>query len=136
MAGMLRAAPAMAVPLGAVAAWPLPLRTVVGLMLDAPEPMFVAWGAERRLVYNDLCARFMGVRHPAALGQPAEQAWPEGWGALASMLEQACRGEAAAPDEVELAVEHPRGQSRPVRLSAYCTPVLGEDGTAAGALCV
>lgn len=34
-------------PLGRPQAWPMPLRTIVGVMLSANQPMFAVWGPER-----------------------------------------------------------------------------------------
>ncbi|PZQ36319.1 MAG: hybrid sensor histidine kinase/response regulator, partial [Phenylobacterium zucineum] len=53
------------------------LKTVVGMMVAAPNPMVLLWGQEGVLVYNDGYARIAGPRHPAILGAPAAEAWPE-----------------------------------------------------------
>ena len=42
-----------ATPLGPPEGWALPLRTLLGVMLGSNQPMFVAWGPERTLLYND-----------------------------------------------------------------------------------
>ncbi len=41
---------------GEPAAWAPSLTTLVGLMLGSPQPTFLAWGLDQRLLYNDrLC---------------------------------------------------------------------------------
>src|ERR1700753_3519732 len=55
-------------PLGAPDTWPGPLKLVVGLLLDSMFPMFVAWGPELSLLYNDAYAEILGAKHPASLG--------------------------------------------------------------------
>lgn len=47
-------------PLGKKASWPQPLRTLVRVMLSSHQPMFVAWGANRILLYNDAYAPMLG----------------------------------------------------------------------------
>ena len=66
-------------PLGVVAQWPASLRIAVGSVLDSPLPMIVLWGAQLIQVYNDAYAPILGERHPAALGQPTRECWPEVW---------------------------------------------------------
>jgi len=51
------------------------LRTLVRVMLSSRQPMFVAWGIDRTLIYNDAYAPMLGERHPAALGRPFSETW-------------------------------------------------------------
>jgi hypothetical protein len=37
--------------------WPPALLTLVRVMLNSRQPMFIAWGADRTLVYNDIQVR-------------------------------------------------------------------------------
>ena len=41
-------------PLGPLTSWPQSLRTLVSVMLEANQPMFIVWGADQTLLYNDL----------------------------------------------------------------------------------
>ncbi len=66
-------------PLGAIAQWPASLRIAVGAVLDSPLPMIVLWGPQLIQVYNDAYQPILGARHPAALGQPTRECWPEVW---------------------------------------------------------
>ena len=56
-------------PLGPPDRWPQSLRSVVGLVLGSKFPMFVAWGPELSLIYNDAYAEILRGKHPAALGR-------------------------------------------------------------------
>ena len=40
-------------PLGVPASWPLQLRTLVGVMLDARQGILIVWGPEQITLYND-----------------------------------------------------------------------------------
>lgn len=65
MGAMLRAHPWTATPLGASAQWPAQLKTLVGVMLNAPQPMFVVWGPGQCMLYNDTYAEILvgTIRH-------------------------------------------------------------------------
>ena len=51
-------------PLGDPASWPPPLKTLTAILLASNQPMFVAWGAARTLVYNEDYAPILGVMAP------------------------------------------------------------------------
>jgi hypothetical protein len=42
-----------ATPLGGPNDWPHALKTLVRVMLGSNQPMFIAWGEARTLLYND-----------------------------------------------------------------------------------
>lgn len=71
-----------ATPLGSPENWPAPLRTSVSIMLRTAIPMAICWGDDLVLLYNDTWARFISEKHPAALGKPAKQVFPEIWDVL------------------------------------------------------
>jgi PAS domain S-box-containing protein len=64
-------------PLGPVEDWPASLRTVAGLVVASPTPMIVLWGPQLVQIYNDGYREVMGEKHPAGLGQPTHECWPE-----------------------------------------------------------
>ncbi|MGX7706185.1 PAS domain-containing protein [Methylobacterium sp. Gmos1] len=89
-------------PLGDPASWPCALTTLVNVMLASDQPIFVAWGPERTLLYNDCYARRLGDRHPAALGRDYLEVWHEARAALAPLVAEAWSGRpvhAGAPAE-------------------------------------
>src|SRR5580693_6027111 len=64
-------------PLGDPNSWLQPLRCAVGLVLQSSFPMFVAWGENLLLLYNDAYIEILGSKHPRALGSPFYDIWPE-----------------------------------------------------------
>lgn len=70
MGALMRAHDWSRSPLGEPDQWPTSLRTVVALSLHASTPMFLVWGKELALLYNDAYLEILGSRHPAALGRP------------------------------------------------------------------
>jgi two-component sensor histidine kinase/PAS domain-containing protein len=65
--------------LGKPSTWPHSLRTVVEILLAGGFPMIALWGPNLVQIYNDGYRRIMGERHPAGLGQPTRECWPEVW---------------------------------------------------------
>jgi len=91
-------------PLGPLAGWPQPLRTAVGIMLGSSQPMYVAWGPQLCLLYNDAYCQILGARArrpERILGQPFREVWADIWETVEPMLAAALRGE---PFQVE---DHP-----------------------------
>ncbi len=79
-------------PLGAPETWPPALATAASMMLHSAFPMFVAWGGELRLLYNDAYARLLGDKHPAALGQPMQRVWGALWPDIVPLIDRAMSG--------------------------------------------
>lgn len=80
---------------GDPAAWALSLTTLVGLMLGSPQPTFLVWGPDQRLLYNDSYARLLGAAHPAALGRPCREIRP----GLGPSLDEALSGRTVLTDD-------------------------------------
>ena len=80
--------------LGPMESWPPALRYAARFLLDGAAPAFLVWGPERRLLYNDACAPLLGAQHPAALGRPLAQAWPQAAEAIGTAARQVLAGAA------------------------------------------
>jgi PAS domain S-box-containing protein len=123
MGALLRAHDWSASPLGAPAAWAQPLKTVVGMMLAARQPMCLVWGPARTLLCNDGYAEAIAGSQPAPGRAVLDRADIDS--AVATLVERAYGGDAAHSDELAEA---------PFAFS--CTPVRDEADRVAGALCV
>jgi PAS domain S-box-containing protein len=88
----MRSADWSATPLGAPAAWPAALKTLVDLMLNSQQPMFLAWGADRTWLYNDAFIPIAGRKHPAALGRASRDVWAEAWADIEPLFDQVFAG--------------------------------------------
>jgi PAS domain S-box-containing protein len=64
-------------PLGPRKHWSPSLELIVSTILATRFPMAVRWGADFVLIYNDGYLPMLGDKHPAALGIPFRDAWPE-----------------------------------------------------------
>ncbi len=114
--------------------WTQPLKTLVGVMLSSNQPMFVAWGAEHTLIYNDAYADILGNKHPAALGKPFLEVWHEIQADLLPIVEQAYTGRPVQMDDIEL-IMHRKGFAEETHFSFSYTPVRDEAGAVAGFFC-
>ena len=121
-------------PLGAPGRWPQPLKTLVGVMLAADQPMFVAWGPERILLYNDAYAPLLVDRHPGALGRPFLAVWAEAETALTPLVDQVFAGDPVHMADIELYLDRP-GRSREAHFAFSYTPVRDADGAIVGLFC-
>jgi len=70
LGALMRAKDWSRTPLGPPQGWSSALRTLVALVLESRQPMFVAWGPELCFLYNDAYAPIFGATHPDGLGRP------------------------------------------------------------------
>ncbi len=68
-----------ATPLGHADQWSQGLKTCIQILLSSAHPMFLCWGNESILIYNDACRELLGSQHPLSMGQPAVMVWPALW---------------------------------------------------------
>ncbi|MBJ6124888.1 PAS domain-containing sensor histidine kinase [Microvirga splendida] len=94
MGRLIRAHDWAATPLGPLPSWPQSLRTLADLMIGAGQPAFLVWGPELTLLYNESFRSVLEPGHPAALGRPLREVWPEIWGRNRAMIESALSGDA------------------------------------------
>jgi PAS domain S-box-containing protein len=123
-----------ATPLGSPDGWPQALKTLVGVMLGSNQPMFIAWGPGRTLLYNDAYSQILANKHPAALGRDFLEVWSEIRNDLVPIVEQAYSGESVHMDDITLIMER-RGYPEETHFSFSYTPVRDESGIVAGFFC-
>ena len=121
-------------PLGKPSTWPLPLRTIVGVMLSANQPMFAVWGPEQAMIYNDGYAEILGDHHPAALGRPFFEAWHELVDEVGPIMARAYAGEPTSMDDLTLTMER-HGYPEETHFSFFYAPLRDESGGVGGVLC-
>ncbi|BCA63428.1 diguanylate cyclase [Sphingomonas sp. HMP9] len=121
-------------PLGNPASWPTPLKTLVGVLLNANQPMFVAWGPEQILLYNDAYAVVLADKHPGALGRPFLEVWSEIKADLIPIVEQAYGGVPVHMDDITLMMDR-RGYVEETHFAFSYTPVRAAGGVVDGFFC-
>lgn len=64
-------------PFGALSTWSRPLRLYANTIMTFPHATTIYWGPEFLQLYNVPWKAIVQDRHPAQLGLPFEQGWPE-----------------------------------------------------------
>ena len=106
--------------------WSPALRAAMKLMLDSAVPVRLAIGPEFRLFYNDSYIRFLAERHPAALGRPYFEVWPEIREATEPLLHRVMAGEPIFLQELPLTL-YRNGKPEPTWFSYTFAPVRDDD---------
>lgn len=121
-------------PLGPPEDWPQSLRSMVGMLLNSKFPMFIAWGQELAMLYNDAYIEILGSKHPSAIGARLADIWGEVWLDVRPNIEQAMRGQAVYGENLPLTV-HRKGYDEQVWFTFSYSPVRDESGQVGGMFC-
>ena len=117
-------------PLGPPESWPQSLKTAASMVLGSTLPMFLAWGPDLLMVFNDAYGDLLGDRNPA-LGRPAREVWADAWDRIKPNAERAMAGETLYFEaEPRHLARHGEGET--IWLTYSYNPVLGEDGRIVG----
>ncbi len=133
MSGRIREFDWTTTPLGAPQAWPPALQTLVGVMLGAKQAMCIMWGPDQIFLYNDGYADILVNKHPAALGQPIREVWPEIWGDLKPIVDATYAGQSTHIDDMAFTMLR-KGYPEEAHFSFSFTPVYGADEEVVGSL--
>lgn len=135
MATCIRAHDWAATSLGPIGDWPQSLRTAVDMMLAMPGPASIVWGPEHVRLYNDAYVAIAWDRHPALLGRPAAESWPEGHaGILAPVMEAACTGRATRIADLSVHLQGAKDRLENQAFDTTWSPIRDEAGAVGGAL--
>jgi PAS domain S-box-containing protein len=136
MAARMRAHDWASTPLGPVATWPQALLTSVSICLDCAFGIFVWWGPELVILYNDEYIPVLGpAKHPDALGQPAAKVWAEIWPVIGPMIAQVMEhGKATRSRDLELHLNR-EGYLEETYFSFSYSPIYEEQGRVGGVFC-
>jgi PAS domain S-box-containing protein len=118
-------------PFGPVDDWPQSLRTAASMIMGSTLPMFIGWGPEFLLLYNDAYAELLGDRHPCQ-GRPAGEVWADVWPRIEPFARRAMAGETLF-FESEPRMLRRGGREEQVWLTFTYAPVIGEGGESVGA---
>jgi signal transduction histidine kinase len=138
MGAVLRGLDWAATPLGALETWPYSLRTAASMMLNARHPMYVAWGAELCLLFNDNYRQILGAKASDAqqvLGKPFREVWADVWHEVGPMLDATLRGESLWFEDRPFVLVR-NGFPEQMYASFSTSPIRDESGGIVGVLCV
>jgi PAS domain S-box-containing protein len=118
---------------GPVQRWPAAMRTTVELLLRSPVPIATLWGRDGVLIYNEAYAAIAGSRHPAILGMPVREAWPDAAELNGKVLQTVLAGGTLSYRDLALTLER-QGKPAPCWFNLDYSPVTGEDGEILGVM--
>ncbi|WP_421108369.1 hypothetical protein [Streptomyces sp. NEAU-S77] len=124
-------------PLGTTDAWPPRLVEALRIILFTEQPMAVFWGPEYTMLCNEAYTDIIGSKHPGALGRSGRDVFPENWELSAAPLFESV-WESRKPSLVtdRAFVIQRRGFLEQSYFDVSFQPLLLEDGTVGGVLCV
>ena len=137
MGGLMRSKDWSRAAVGDPNNWPQSLKTLIGTILHARFPMFLWWGTELTCFYNDAYRPSLGEngKHPAILGAPAEQAWPEIWPVIKPLIDKVLLGESVWMEDQLIPIER-NGKMEDVYWTFSYSRVSDDHGNPAGVLVI
>ncbi|UIJ45997.1 PAS domain-containing protein [Sphingomonas cannabina] len=131
MAARIRDADWSGHPLGRPESWPDALRVAVNICLGSSFPTAIYWGPELHLLYNDAWASILAERHPAVLGRPATEVWPDIWEIVGPQFAAVFRGEACSAYDQMLPIRR-GGAVRETFWNYSLSPIRDDGGAIVG----
>jgi two-component sensor histidine kinase len=119
-------------PLGAPEAWPVALKTAVGMTLSSAFPALIAWGPELTIIYNDPFRPILGNK-PEAMGRPLAESWVEIWDDIKPIADAALAGKATFLEDFALTIDR-NGFAEEAYFTFCYSPLRDDDGNIAGLL--
>ena len=81
-------------PLGEPDGWPAELKATLGLVLNSPESMILAWGREELFFFfNETYFPLLGPRLGWAMGAPFRDVWADAWDQAKPIIDAAFAGQ-------------------------------------------
>jgi signal transduction histidine kinase len=118
--------------LGPIESWPSELGGAVDIMLGAEEAVSIYWGPSHLLFYNDAWRKFIGDKHPDALGQPAREIFPEIWEAIGPKFAYVLDGNGAASEREQRLPLERDGRLEDTWFDYSFNPIPMADGSIGG----
>ncbi|KPW17656.1 Sensory box histidine kinase/response regulator [Pseudomonas cannabina pv. alisalensis] len=117
--------------LGPKHAWPAALLSALNLMLSCPDSMYLLWGRDFILFFNDAYCPVLPVEPQQAQGQPIASVWGDAWEAVRPLAEQALAGHSCRSDDIQRTVVR-GGKSVQTWWSLSYSPLYGDSGLIEG----
>jgi len=135
MAARVRAFDWSTTSLGPMEDWSLGLRNAVRTSLASDFGMLVLWGPDLVKIYNDRYRLLLGTeKHPAALGRPVRDVWPEIWDEIGPMLDAVMTTEQPTFHEHARLVVERNGFPEEAFFTWSYSPLYDDDGSIGGVL--
>lgn len=121
-------------PLGDPENWPHSLRTAVGIILNNPFGMYIAWGENYIQLYNDGYRPILGAnKHPQALGISTRETFSEIWHIIGDMFDGVMQGKGVGFTDFMLPLNR-NGFVEECYFDFSYSPILKSNGKVGGVL--
>ncbi|WP_416057206.1 ATP-binding protein [Stenotrophomonas maltophilia] len=120
----------------AAASAPVELRTVLSMILDSPEPLWIAWGVEEMtFFFNDAYLPMLGAKLHGAMGSRLDTVWSDVWEDVRHAIADAFAGSSRSFKNLPLMMDRDGAMKETFWTFSY-SPLRMANGTVAGLLCV
>lgn len=114
---------------------PAELRTVLTMILDCPEPLWIAWGPDNLFYFNDAFSPWMGNKLDGAMASPVRVVWHDVWDELGGAIADAMAGTHRSFRNLRVFMDRD-GTRRETFWTFSYSPIRIADGSVGGILCV
>lgn len=114
---------------------PPELRTVLTMILDCPEPLWISWGPDNLFYFNDAFAPWMGNKLAGAMATPVRIVWHDVWEELGAAIADAMAGTHRSFRNLRVFMDRD-GTRRETFWTFSYSPIRVADGSVGGILCV
>jgi PAS domain S-box-containing protein len=115
--------------------WPQSLRTSLSIVLNSQFPMFVWWGKEMTMIYNDAYREVMGDKHPKSFARSGQEIWSEIWDIVGPLSESVMlEGKSTWSEDQPLYINR-HGYVEETYFTFSYSPIRTELGTIGGVFC-
>ncbi|KAB5547100.1 hypothetical protein GE09DRAFT_1204824 [Coniochaeta sp. 2T2.1] len=129
-----------ATPLGPMEDWTPRLHQIVNQILADSRAIAIYWGEQYCTIYNEAFSKLCGSKHPAVLGHPVEETWPEGAATLKEAMRVSAEKQRASTEDewrhfVEIGLDDGSEESRwleEVYLKWSVVPLYADNGDCLG----
>ncbi|WP_414495379.1 ATP-binding protein [Stenotrophomonas maltophilia] len=120
----------------AAASAPPELRTLLAMILDSPEPLWIAWGREEKaFFFNDAYLPMLGDKVHGAMGNRLQVVWADVWQDVAPAIGDAFAGTHRSFNNLPLMMDRD-GTLRETFWTFSYSPLRMGSGAVAGIFCV
>ncbi|MDG2527225.1 PAS domain-containing protein [Caulobacter endophyticus] len=131
-ADLIRSLPWEATPLGPIGQWDQGLVSALNLMLGTKFSMFLTWGTENSLFYNDAYEPVLSGK-TLCMGRSFQSVFPEAWAHAGPLLQQALQGQSVYLEDFHAPLERDGALSDTWWSFCY-SPLRSEAGEIRGVL--
>lgn len=132
MGALIREAAWEDTALGPISVWEPALMSALSVILGSRFPMFLTWGSENHLFYNDAYEPVL-VGKGACLGRPIQSVFPEAWTDLGPLYERTLAGEPSYYEDFPVPLARNAVLSESWWSFSY-SPITRPDGSVGGVL--